>query len=221
MTDSQARQHNNYSALFSREPLSGNPCQNGYNTGMSAKRKHSGDDGTTDILGDERISKFHPRIETLGALDEASAALGLARSLIEADKTAELILEIQKQLYILMAEIATPDAKSSRPATLQPSHLEWIDTITRELENQVELPPEFILPGDSVAGAALALARTAVRRAERRIAELVHRKEEKNNLILPWMNRLSSLLFLLEVSTIRASGMEPTTAKQKEDLPEN
>jgi cob(I)alamin adenosyltransferase len=188
---------------------------------MSSKRNHAGDDGTTVILGEERLAKFHPRIETLGALDEASAALGLARSLAKNDKAAKLILEAQKQLYILMADIASPDGKLPHLPTLQPAHLEWINIVAGELEQQVELPQQFILPGDSINGAVLALARTAIRRAERRVAELVHRKEVKNNIILPWLNRLSTLLFLLEISTTRAAGMEPALAKQKDNLPDN
>ncbi len=193
--------------------MTAKPDWTGYNTGMPTKRKHSGDDGTTVILGADRLAKFHPRIEMLGALDEASAALGFARSQVEVEKVGKLILEVQKQLYLLMAEIASAEVTGDEKTRIQAAHLEWIDTITKELELEIELPHEFILPGDTAASAALAMARTAIRRAERQLVKLIKRKDVNNPLILPWINRLSSLFFLLEIYCIHAAGKKPTTVK--------
>ncbi len=98
-----------------------------------------------------------------------------------------------------MADVAHPHEEKERTTHLTSMHFEWINTIAGELEAKVQLPSQFILPGDSVESAALSLARTIVRRAERKAAAYMHKKNVKNDNLLPWLNRLSHLLFLLEV----------------------
>ena len=135
---------------------------------MSPFYTRSGDDGTTGLLGEGRLPKYHPRLEALGVLDEASAALGLARSICLAPHSVPLLLEVQRDLYVLMTEVAAPPGNAGRFQRLEPERVKWLESQVETTAALVPIPTEFILPGDSQAGAALDLARTIVRRAERR-----------------------------------------------------
>jgi cob(I)alamin adenosyltransferase len=196
--------------------------QNGYNSGMSPSRTHTGDDGSTGLLGEGRLPKYHPRIETLGALDEASAALGLARALTKSQQTNAILKEVQRDLYALMAEVAATEENVERIRILRQAQgtalnrprLEWLESQVQTLEAQVPAPSEFILPGDSLPGAAFSLARTIVRRAERRVSELVSRGEVTNDVMLPYLNRLSTLSFLLELAENQSAGQATSLAKK-------
>jgi cob(I)alamin adenosyltransferase len=180
---------------------------------MSPFYTRTGDDGKTGLLGEDRLPKYHPRIEALGALDEASAALGLSRALCQAAQTKPILLDVQRDLYALMAEIAVSPENAERFRTLGLPRVQWLETQTDNLSSLVPLPAEFILPGDSLSGAALALTRTIVRRAERRVAELLDTGEIKNQIILQYLNRLSSLCFALELLENQTAGHETTLAK--------
>ncbi len=157
-----------------------------------------GDDGFTALLGRERVPKYDPRPEAYGTIDEAQAALGLARAIAHEARTQAILLEAQRDLYHIMAELAaaTPQA-AERVRGLPAGRVAWLERTLDELDSQ--LPPlrEFVVPGDAPASAALHLARTVVRRAERRVAALAHRGDVPNAELLPYLNRLSSLLFVL------------------------
>jgi cob(I)alamin adenosyltransferase len=183
---------------------------------MSPLFTRTGDDGTTGLLGEGRLPKYHPRMETLGALDEASAALGLARSLCQAPQTAPILVEIQRDLYKLMAEVAATPENAPRFRTLEPTRLQWLEEQAETISKLAPIPDEFILPGDTPGGAALSLARTVVRRAERRVAELLDRKDADNPLLLHYLNRLSSLCFALELLENQAAGKETRRARGRE-----
>jgi cob(I)alamin adenosyltransferase len=187
--------------------------QFGYNSGMSPFYTRTGDDGTTSILGENRLPKHHPRMETLGTLDEASAALGLARALSHSTQICTLLVEVQRDLYNLMAEVAATPENAQRFQTLDLARLQWLESQSDAFEAQVEVPHEFILPGDSVSGAALSLARTVVRRAERRVSELLDSGELSNRFLLQYLNRLSSLCFVLELHENQSAGQETRKAK--------
>jgi cob(I)alamin adenosyltransferase len=174
----------------------------------------TGDDGTTSLLGEGRLPKYHPRVETLGALDEASAALGLARSLTVLEGTKSILLNVQRDLYALMTEVAAEPKNASRFRIINPARLEWLESQTDAVAARVPLPNDFILPGDTPGGAALSLARTVVRRAERHLAELVDQGKLANPALLPYLNRLSSLCFVLELEENRQSGQETNLAKK-------
>jgi cob(I)alamin adenosyltransferase len=181
---------------------------------MSPFYTRTGDDGQTGLLGEGRLPKYHPRIETLGALDEASAALGLARALASQEETKTILADIQRDLYALMAEVAATPENAARFRTLDLARLKWLESQADALEARLPPPREFILPGDSLPGAVFSLARTIVRRAERRLAELADKGEVSNNVLLPYLNRLSSLCFLLELSENQSAG-RPTSLARK------
>jgi cob(I)alamin adenosyltransferase len=174
-----------------------------------------GDDGTTGLLGEGRIPKYHPRIEALGALDESTAAIGLARAGARDPRSAPILLETQRDLYRLMAEVAATPEKAAA-FHFEPARVAWVEGQTDALSEIVELPKEFIVAGDSAAGAALSLARAMVRRAERRVVDLFDRKEIVNPDLQRYLNRLSSLLFVLELLENRAAGSSTHLAKENE-----
>jgi cob(I)alamin adenosyltransferase len=172
-----------------------------------------GDDGFTGLIGEGRVPKYHQRLEAIGTLDEAAAALGIARAACKADHSAQIVVIIQKDLYGLMAEIAATTENTSRFRVIDNARIRWLEAQTDKIGSQVELPEGFILPGDSSAGAAFALARTIVRRAERLVAKLLHDEELENTELLRYLNRLSSLCFVLELLENQARGKgSPTLA---------
>lgn len=181
---------------------------------MAPLYTRTGDDGTTGLLGPGRLPKHHPLFEALGTLDEASAALGLARALCQAPQSAELLPQVQRDLYTLMAEVAATPENAPQFRKLDPPRLAWLEAQADALAALVPLPGDFILPGDSHAGAALDLARTIVRRAERRMAGLLDQGMVTNPVMLPYLNRLSSFLFVLELLENKQSGKTLSLAKE-------
>ena len=174
-----------------------------------------GDDGYTGLLGEERVPKYHPRTEAVGALDEATAALGMARSISRSPETCEMIMTIQQDLYGLMAEVAATGDNAARFRFIDAARVSWLEDITDAVSSKVEMPKEFILPGDTPAGASIGLSRTIVRRAERRVAELIHSGVIENIELLRYLNRLSSLCFVLELWENQLAGKaSPTLAKK-------
>jgi cob(I)alamin adenosyltransferase len=182
---------------------------------MPAFYTRTGDDGYTGLLGEGRVPKYHPVTEAVGAIDEAAAALGIGRAACRGELSPALILAVQRDLYHLMAEIAATPENVARFRQIDASRVNWLEAQTDTLSSLVELPKDFILPGDSTAGAALALARTVVRRAERRVAYLYHEQLLENPDLLRYLNRLSSLCFVLELYENQTVGVvSPTLARQ-------
>jgi cob(I)alamin adenosyltransferase len=187
----------------------------GYNFSMSPLYNRSGDEGSTGLIGEGRLPKYAPRMETLGVLDEASAALGLARAMGKNPRTWDLLKEVQRDLYNIMTEVATIPENLQQFQGLDHQRVEWLESQIDAVTTEVPPPGGFILPGDSLPGAALALARTIVRRAERRVAGLLDGGEIKNKLLLQYLNRLSSLCFALELYENALAGKTTTLAKEK------
>lgn len=156
----------------------------------------TGDEGLTSLYTGERVEKDSPRVEAYGTVDEINSALAIARSFSEIPDLQEKILEIQKTLPRLMADLAS----INRPATITDSDIknieEDIDLIDRNL------PPlrNFVIPGDTKAGAFLDLARTTARRAERKLYKLSH-FEAIYEVDRVYLNRLSDYLFMLMRAT--------------------
>jgi len=155
----------------------------------------NGDDGYTDLADGERVAKDSRRIEALGSLDEATSFIGVARVQV-GDDMRPLLARVQRELMLVMAEVASPD-----PAILQERLPETaIETLEAEIARVAAgVPPltDFVLPGDTRAGAALDVARAVVRRAERRAVALAHHGELAGDRLLRYLNRLSSLLYFL------------------------
>jgi cob(I)alamin adenosyltransferase len=174
----------------------------------------SGDDGFTNLLGEGRVEKHHKRIEAVGTIDEASAAIGLARRLSKHKNTDEILLTVQRDLYLMMSEIASTPENAERFRIIGTKQVNWLEEITDELSKRIEIPKEFIIPGDTLAGAAVSIARTVVRRAERRVSQLFLTNELENSQLLRYLNRLSSLCFILELHENQVEeSLPPTLAK--------
>lgn len=160
----------------------------------------SGDDGETRLFSGEQVAKSHPRPAAYGDLDESVSALGLARALVRVERVGGELLRLQKTLFLVGAELATSPARLDLlPERLGPGHLEALDRLGEELEGLVQLPPVFVIPGASPGSAALDLARSIVRRLERAVVGLSGTEPSlrENAVLLPWLNRLSDVLFLL------------------------
>ena len=167
-----------------------------------------GDTGTTGLLfGGDRISKDDVRTEAYGTIDEATAALGMARAELiglTGDGIAgldETILSIQRDLFVIGAELATnPDAWSRLEegrTKVSPKMLARINTLLAATEAVIEFPKDFVIPGSSKASSAIELARTIIRRAERWCVTLGREGLLPGEHLLAYLNRLADLLWLL------------------------
>lgn len=155
-----------------------------------------GDDGHTDLWFADRVSKYHPQVEAYGTFDEAKAALGVARAQAPAWMNAE-ILRIQKDLFTMSSELATHRGKVHRlKDRTGPDWVEWADAQLARYEKVIEIR-DWVISGDSVAGAALDMAVTIVRRGERQCVRLQDEGYINNRDLLIYLNRLSDLLFLM------------------------
>jgi cob(I)alamin adenosyltransferase len=158
----------------------------------------TGDTGYTGLLGEQRVPKYHPLPEAFGAVDEATSALGMARAAADDPTVQETILRMQQDLYVLMAELATPpEHRAAVGMRVTPEQVTWLDGLEARLKQEIEIPNKFIIPGDSVVGAALDLARTIIRRSERQVARLTHEGAVENPDVLRYLNRLSDAVFIL------------------------
>lgn len=163
-----------------------------------------GDDGTTGLLFGGRVWKDDLAPEAYGAVDEAVAALGVARAQASG-ALEERLLAVQRDLFVVAAELATaPDSRhklapgESLVTEEMVARLEgWIDEMTED----VGLPGGFVVPGEDPLSAALDLARSVVRRAERRCVAYTRSLEVDGSLVVPYLNRLADLLYMLVRAT--------------------
>ena len=172
-----------------------------------------GDDGSTGLLYGGRIAKDDPRPEAGGAVDEAQAAIGAARAdAVRGGELDELLLSVERDLYVLMAELATlPENrhKLTPGASLVTSAMvDRIEAATDDLAARFAMPTEFVLPGQDRTSALLEVARTVVRRAERRAVAVA----EEGSSVVPYLNRLSSLLW---AAARWQEGDSPVIAKER------
>lgn len=157
----------------------------------------TGDGGDTSLFGPGRVRKTDPRIAALGDLDEAQAALGVARAAVTGAPNAT-ILELQRGLYVAMSEVASPSERIARlPQRIDAAAVEAIDALGARLRLAAAIEGRFVIPGETRPGAALDLARTIIRRAERAVVALVDAGTLDGTQLLPWLNRLSDVVFLL------------------------
>lgn len=173
----------------------------------------TGDAGETGLFGGGRVLKTHPRVEAYGDVDELNASIGMARAVEMMPRIDEVLVPIQRDLFSLGALLATPD-RDKMKKQLEKARID--DTRIKELENAIdegdrELEPlkSFIVPGGTPKAAALHVARTVCRRAERRVIAL--ETEEIPPIVVVYLNRLSDLLFTLaRVANKRAGAGEVT-----------
>jgi len=157
----------------------------------------TGDTGDTSLFGGERVSKHVLRVEAYGTIDELNATLGMvAADDLPAD-VAGIVLDIQKELFALGADIATPpDVKAPGVRRIQPADAGHLEKAIDTYDARLEPLRNFILPGGSSAAAKIHLSRTVCRRAERAVVRLAHADEVGQGCIV-YLNRLSDLLFVL------------------------
>ena len=194
----------------------------------SAVATGRGDDGSTGLLfGGARVAKDDARTEAYGTVDEAVAALGLARAELAMKRQygvltptlaslGELILRFQRELFVVGAELAANPQATDRlqdgVSRVTEQMVEGVEAVLAELEAHVTLPTEFVVPGESRVSASLELARTVVRRAERRVVGL-RRDGLAGEWTVPYLNRLADLLWVLARAAEGAESRQPRPAR--------
>jgi cob(I)alamin adenosyltransferase len=177
-----------------------------------------GDAGTTGLLGGGRLPKDDVRVEAYGTVDEASSAVGLAKALANDARVKAVCEELQRGLYAVGAELGTNPKSSRTFAAMKAADVSRLEAIVAELEAEVKMPDHFVLPGSTPASAALDLARTIARRAERRVITLDRVMGAGNPEVRRWLNRLSLVLFVLARYDEGRSGAaaKPATGVRRE-----
>jgi len=177
----------------------------------------TGDKGETGLFGGKRVPKDDLRIEAYGTVDELNTVIGTVRSFND-NKILDLVLsELQNQLFVLGADLATPpDVKS--PATRRMTSKDYtsLEGIIDDIEGKLDGLNSFIIPGGTKAASFLHYARAVCRRAERLVVSL-RRKEEASEEALVFLNRLSDLLFVLARYSNKISGVKDIPWKQRSD----
>src|SRR3954464_4901624 len=179
----------------------------------SAVATRRGDDGTTGLLfGGDRIAKDDVRTEAYGTIDEAVAALGLARAQLGVKRRIgqlnagfgelpAILLRLRRGLFVGAAELATRadawDRQQEGVSRVSAGMVDGLETMLREAEGHITMPTEFVVPGETPTSAAIELARTIVRRAERRVVTLGSEGLIPGTHLLPYLNRLADLLWVL------------------------
>ena len=176
----------------------------------------TGDNGDTGLFGGGRVPKSHPRVEAYGDVDELNASIGFARSIEMMPRIDEVLVPIQRDLFAIGALLATPDRDRMRQhlakARVDEERVSELERAIDEGDRELEPLKAFIIPGGTPKAAALHVARTVCRRAERRVVELKTTHEvDIPELAIIYLNRLSDLLFTLaRVANRRAGAGEVT-----------
>ena len=161
----------------------------------------AGDAGQTSLLYGGRVSKASPRPEAYGTVDELNSTLGLAKALCVRAYSREVIDGIQKDLGIVAAELATEtehhDQLASHGWIVTDDMVNKLKQCLADIEGKVEMPKVFVIPGATAGGAAIDCARAVVRRAERRVVELMEKNDLPNQNVAAYLNRMSDVLFAL------------------------
>jgi cob(I)alamin adenosyltransferase len=160
-----------------------------------------GDDGSTGLWYGGRVSKTHPRPEAYGSIDEAASSLGLCRAATSDSDLSADILRIQTDLFVAGAELATaPEAEHRLEEGVSRVTGAMVDALEQLIDRymaQVDLPPKFVIPGGSELSARLDVARTAIRRAERRVVELKEADALADDTLLRYLNRASDAVYAM------------------------
>lgn len=176
----------------------------------------TGDKGDTGLFGGGRVGKDHPRVEAYGEVDELNAVLGFARSIELMPRIDEVIAPVQRDLFAIGALLATPNREKMREqlakARIDEDRIRELEQAIDDAERELDPLRSFILPGGTPKAAALHVARTVCRRAERRVVHLQHEDPESvPQLAVIYLNRLSDLLFTMaRLANKRAGAGEVT-----------
>ncbi|MBI2487503.1 MAG: cob(I)yrinic acid a,c-diamide adenosyltransferase [Deltaproteobacteria bacterium] len=154
----------------------------------------TGDKGLTSLVGGKRVSKSSARVEAYGDVDELNSVLGIVLSEVKDDEIKRIINEIQNDLFIIGADLASPP--EIQVPRIKKERIDEIEKIIDKLLEELDPLKEFILPSGNAGGPYLHLARTVSRRAERKIVKLME-EEQPNENVLIYINRLSDLLFVM------------------------
>ena len=153
----------------------------------------TGDKGETSLYGGMRVGKENPRVEAYGAVDELNSQIGLVRTWLKDRRIDEILRTVQKDLFVLGGDLST-ELVSAKIPRIEKRHVANLESIVDGVHGELKSLKRFILPTGSVVGAGLHVARAVCRRAERRVVALA-RVESINPEAIPYLNRLSSLLF--------------------------
>jgi cob(I)alamin adenosyltransferase len=174
----------------------------------------TGDDGQTGLFGGGRVGKDNPRVEAYGDVDELNATLGLALAIERMPRIDDVVAPIQRDLFALGALLATPDTDKMHEqlskAEINDARIKALETSIDFAESELEPLRAFVLPGGTPKSAALHVARTVCRRAERRVVSL-QREAPLPPLVGIYLNRLSDLLFVLARLANKRAGTEEVT----------
>jgi cob(I)alamin adenosyltransferase len=184
---------------------------------MSKYYTSKGDQGTTGLLGKKRVPKNHPRIKAVGAVDEATEALGFARACSDDPNIHQLVKTLQEDLHQIMSILMLEKPDPEKFPDLDQSRVDWLEEIIHTYEKDLPSQKGFLLPGDSLLSSAFGLARTTIRRAERKVVNLHHTEPLHSEFCLPYLNRLSSLCFVLEL--IKSNTEPSQTGKNRSQAP--
>ncbi len=165
----------------------------------------TGDKGETSLYGGTRVGKQNPRVEAYGAVDELNSHIGLVRAYLKDRRVDEILRNIQRDLFVLGGDLAT-ELVNARVPRIERGHVLGLERVLEDVHGKLKPLKRFILPAGGVAGAGLHVARSVCRRAERRVAALA-RVESINPEAIPYLNRLSSLLFDLARLANKNEGM--------------
>lgn len=169
----------------------------------------TGDDGETGLFGGPRVRKYHTRVAAYGEVDEANAVIGVARSANMPEHLDAILERLSSELFLLGAELATPDAASKLKSRIDEEHISRLEREIDELESKLQPLANFILPAGTPAASALHLARCVARRAERQVVALGDMPSENlSPLLVIYLNRLSDLLFVMAREANRAAGVK-------------
>ena len=174
----------------------------------------TGDRGDTGLFGGGRVPKTHPRVEAYGDVDELNATLGFARAVEVIPRVDEVIVPLQRDLFAIGALLATPDREKMKShlekARIDDRRISELESAIDDADRELEPLKSFILPGGTPKAAALHVARTVCRRAERRVIALGS-DEEIPAIVVVYLNRLSDLLFTLARLANRRAGAGEVT----------
>ena len=163
---------------------------------MTSIATKKGDSGQTSLTGGQRVSKSSLRVETYGTVDELSSSMGFARSICEDANLRERTKAIQRELFNVGSALATPAENRKGEAPLNAGMIDALTDQVHELELIEGMLSDWSIPGEHPAAAAYDLARTVCRRAERCVVRLIDTGESVDANVLPYLNRLSDLLWL-------------------------